>query len=210
MALCKKVKSIVFTSSMEVYGICVEDRFLSENEYFPIDIVNIRNSYSEGKRILECLCESYVKEYNLPIKTVRLCQTFGPGVSKDDNRVFAQFAKNVINNENIILTTKGETKRSYCSLTDCVIGILTALFNGVDGEVYNIASDNTYCSIYEMAVKFVKNTNLKVVIQEQSDNKYLSTIKFGLCTDKIKKIGFVSFDNIDSLIDEFLEYYRKI
>ena len=209
-SLDKKVKSIIFTSSMEVYGICLEDKFLCEDEYYPIDCTNVRNSYAEGKKILECLCLSYATEYKLPIKIVRLCQTFGPGVSKNDNRVFAQFAKKIIHNEDIILSTKGETKRSYCSLSDCVNGILTALFNGRNGEVYNLASDNTYCSIYEMALKFTKNTNNRVNIEEKNDAKYLPTIKFGLNTDKIKKIGFVSIDNLDSIIDEFIEYYKAI
>ncbi len=205
----KNIKKLIYTSSMEVYGLCLEDKFLKENEYYSIDCTNIRNSYAEGKKILECLCMSYCLEYNVPISIVRLCQTFGPGVSKNDNRVFAQFAKCVTNNENIILSTKGETKRLYCSLTDCVNGILIALFNGENGQVYNIASDDTYYSIYEMAKKFTKGTDLSVEIKEQKDNKYLPTIKFGLDTSKIKKIGFISVDNLDSIISEFLSYWHN-
>lgn len=205
----KNVSGFLLTSSMEVYGICCEDKFLSEDEYYSVDCTNIRNSYAEGKKLLECLCVSYGKEYNIPVKIVRLCQTFGPGVSKEDNRVFAQFAKFVINKKDIVLATKGETKRSYCSINDAVSGIITVLINGDECNAYNIASNDSYYSIYEMAEKFIKGTNLNIRIEERQDNKYLPTIKFGLNTEKIKKIGFKSIDSLDSIIKEFLDYMAE-
>lgn len=209
-ALKKKIKTILFTSSLEVYGICTDDIFVNENQYFGIDCTNVRNSYSEGKKILECLCFSYGLQFNLPVKVVRLCQTFGRGVTKNDNRVFAQFARSVINHEDIVLSTKGETKRTYCSVDDAVNGILTVLLYGENNEAYNIASDDTFYSIFEMANKFAYGNGIKVIIKEEQDNKYLPTIKFGLDTTKIKKIGFVSKDNLDSIILKFLSYYRSL
>ncbi|MCI2068516.1 MAG: NAD-dependent epimerase/dehydratase family protein [Bacilli bacterium] len=202
-------KSLVFLSSMEVYGTCEEDRFINENEFFSINPTNVRSSYSEGKRILECLCASYNAEFNLPVKIVRLCQTFGPGISKDDNRVFAQFGRSVCEGRDIVLSTKGETKRSYCSLIDAVLGIFCVLLKGENGEAYNLASDNSYCSIYELAQLFAKDTNSKVIIQEQKDNKYLSTIKFGLDTEKIKKIGFTSIEDLKTMVLVFKKYYNQ-
>lgn len=203
------VSSVVFTSSMEAYGLCNEDRFLREGESFYLNPVNVRNSYPEGKRLQECLCASYSEEFNVPVKIVRLAQTFGEGVSKDDNRVFNQFARAVLSNKDIVLSSKGETKRSMCSIADSIIGILIALFNGDNGEIYNVASDNTYCSIYDMAVRFSKNSKSKIIIEGKEDNKYLATIKFGLDTSKIKDIGFESIDNMDSMIEELLIYIKK-
>lgn len=206
----KNVKSFVFTSSLEVYGICLEDRFLKEDEYFAIDCNNVRNSYSLGKKMIECLSSSYAKEYNLPIKIVRLAQTFGPGITKEDNRVFAQFAKAVTKGEDIILATKGETKRSYCSIIDAVSGIFTVLFNGEVGQSYNLASDKSYYSIFDMALFFVFETNSKITINEVNDNKYLKTIKFGLDTNKIKSIGFKSKESLREMIFKFKKYYADL
>lgn len=210
LAIEKNVKGYVFTSSLEVYGMCLEDRFLKENEYFSIDCNNVRNSYSEGKKILECLLSSYASEYNVPAKIVRLGQTFGPGITKEDNRVFAQFARAVTNNQDIVLATKGETRRSYCSIVDAVTGIFKALFNGEKGNSYNLASDNSYYSIYEMAELFINNTNSKIVINEMNDNKYLGTLKFGLDTTKIKNIGFESSEDLKTVINKFKEYYKTL
>lgn len=77
--------------------------------------------------MIECMCVSYGSEYGVPVKIVRLSQTFGPGVSYEDGRVFAQFARAAIENKNIVLKTKGETYRNYCYTRDAVIGILCVL-----------------------------------------------------------------------------------
>ena len=183
---------------------------MREDEYYGIDCTNVRNSYAEGKKLLECLAVSYCREYGVPVKIVRLCQTFGRGVTKEDNRVFAQFARSVLQGKDIVLATRGETKRSYCSVEDAVHGILTVLLYGANGEAYNIASDNTYCSIYDMAKAFAKETNSNVIVGEGSCNKYLPTIQFGLDTTKAKKIGFVSNDDLESMISKFLTYYKVI
>ena len=125
----KYLEGMVYLSSLEVYG-KTEKEQIKEEDLGYIDILTPRSSYSEGKRMSETMCISYAQEYNVPVKIARLAQTFGAGVSKDDNRVFAQFAKSVINNENIILHTKGETKRNYCYTTDAVRGIFTILTKG--------------------------------------------------------------------------------
>jgi UDP-glucuronate decarboxylase len=208
-SLSKHVSSFLFTSSMEVYGQCLKDCFIGEEQYFPIDCTNVRSSYAEGKKILECLAFSFGKEYGLPVKGVRLCQTFGPGVAKNDKRVFAQFGNDVINGKNITLNTRGETKRSYCSIPDAINGIITVLINGEINQVYNIASDKTYISIFDLARLFVKNTNLSVEINEQPNDKYLGTIKFGLDTTKIKGIGFKSNDDMNSIIEGYLEFLKE-
>ena len=190
----KNVKGMVFLSSMEVYGICTKDIMLNENDYYPIDINNVRNSYSEGKRILECLACSYNKEYDVPVKIVRLCQTFGPGIKENDNRVFAQFAKKAANKEDIILNSKGDTKRSYCSIPDCINGIFYVLLNGQSGESYNLASDDSYIDILTLCKYFSEFSGVKHIIDipKTNNNIYLPTIRFGLSTDKIKKLGYKS------------------
>lgn len=204
------LKSFVYISSLEYYGICLDDKSVKETESFPIDITNPRSSYSEGKRFLELLCFANFNEYQVPIKTIRLGQTFGPGIGKEDNRVFAQFAKSVITNTNISLATKGETKRSYCSIVDAVIGIMTVLVNGKNGEAYNLASDNSYISILDMAKLFIEDTNLKIIFLNTDNKQYLETIKFALDTTKIKEIGFKSLENIEIMVKDFKDYYQDL
>lgn len=69
---------MVYLSSMEMYGSpdpsldCV-----TEQDYGFVDVLNVRSCYPEGKRMCECLCAAYAKEYQLPVKIARLAQTFG-------------------------------------------------------------------------------------------------------------------------------------
>lgn len=185
----KYLEGMVYLSSLEVYG-KTEKEQIKEEDLGYIDILTPRSSYSEGKRMSETMCISYAQEYNVPVKIARLAQTFGAGVSKDDNRVFAQFAKSVINNENIILHTKGETKRNYCYTTDAVRGIFTILTKGGKNQAYNVANKNTYISIADMA-KLLENENTKVVYEiDDKERGYNPTIKICLDSTKLEQLGW--------------------
>lgn len=147
----KKVKSFVYLSSMEVYGKVNTEILLKENNLGYLDPSTVRNCYPISKRMCENLCACYHKQYQVPAASVRLAQTFGPGVSYEDQRVFAMMARCAMHGENIILQTKGESKHPYLYTADAVTGILCVLLNGQSGQSYNLANPATYCSIYEMA-----------------------------------------------------------
>lgn len=150
LARQKQVKSMVYLSSMEVYG-TTQSLPLSEENMGYLNPLAIRSSYPESKRMAENLCVSYFSEYGVPVKIVRLTQTFGPGISADDGRVFAEFARCAVEGRNICLQTKGETKRMYLYTADAADAILTVLTKGENGQAYNAANPETYCSIREMA-----------------------------------------------------------
>lgn len=185
----KKITGMVYLSSLEVYGVNQKED-IKENDYGFIDILNQRSSYSESKKMAETMCISYGSEYGVPVKIARLAQTFGAGVSKNDNRVFAQFSKSVINGDDIILHTKGETKRNYCYTTDAVRAIFTVLTKGEKNSAYNIANKNTYCSIAEMA-HLLENEITKVVYEIDDVNRgYNPTVKICLNTEKLEQLGW--------------------
>ena len=134
-ALRQNTASIVNVSSLEVYGSIYDDSHpLSEEEQGYIHLSDTRSSYPVAKRAAECLCHAYAQENGVHVKTARLAQTFGAGVTADDNRVFAQFARNIIAGEDIVLHTTGELSRCYCYTIDAIEAILFILLKGEDGE----------------------------------------------------------------------------
>lgn len=148
----KKVKKVVFLSSLEVYGTPDEKlQYIEENNFGHLDPMQVRSSYSEGKRMAECLCASYAKEYNVPVTVARLSQTFGAGVDYHDTRVFAEFARCAIEGHDIVLHTQGNTIRSYCYTSDAVNAIFVLMLRGQVGEAYNVTNMDTAISIKEMA-----------------------------------------------------------
>lgn len=189
----KNIKQMVYLSTMEVYGSIQIDEKIDEQHNVYLDTMVARNSYPESKRLCENLCASYYSEYNLPVNIVRLTQTFGPGIKENDNRVFAQFIRASIENKDIVLLTEGKTRRSYLYLSDAVTAILTVLLSDKNGEVYNVANEETYCSIKEMAdlvANEISCGKIKVVFNLGDKEKtkiFMPEMYMNLDVSKLKK-----------------------
>ena len=218
LAKIKSVKSFVYLSSLKVYGTFPSEdgvKNVTENDCGYIDSLAVRSSYSEGKRLCETLCKSYQSEYGLPIKVTRLCQTFGCGVEYNDNRVFAQFARSIIENKNIVLKTKGETVRNYCYTSDAVSGILIVLLKGKNGEAYNIANSNSTISIADMAALFCslfKESKSKVVFDIAEDTSklgYNPVVKLQLDSSKLQSLGWHASISLSEAIKNLVRYMRE-
>lgn len=204
----KRLEGMVYLSSLEIYGVNEKEN-IKEEDYGYIDILNPRSSYSESKKMVETMCISYGTEYGVPVKIARLAQTFGAGVSISDNRVFAQFAKAIINKENIILHSKGETKRNYCYTTDAVRGIFTILTKGENNNAYNVANENSYCSISEMAY-LLENEYTKVEYKIDEVNRgYNPTVKIALNTEKLNALGWEAKVNLKEMFDRLIMNFGK-
>lgn len=151
-ARVKQAEGFLYLSSLEVYGTPSNDAGLIGESYSGyIDPLKVRSSYSEGKRMVECICAAYTSEYQVPVKIARLSQTFGAGVEYEDGRVFAEFARCALEKKDIVLHTKGQTVRSYCYTKDAVAALLLILLKGEPGTAYNVANMETKISIADMA-----------------------------------------------------------
>ncbi len=186
------IKGMVYVSSLEYYGQNFDNQIITEDFQGYVAATSARSSYPMGKRATEYLCTAYALEYGIPAKVARLTQTFGAGVAADDNRVFAQFARSVMAGTDIILHTTGESAKPYCYTTDCVSAILTILLKGVKGEAYNVANQDTYISIREMA-EFLRdnfNSSIKVVVEEHPEMGYAPVTKLHLSSEKLMALGW--------------------
>lgn len=191
------VKGFVFLSTMEVYGTPSTDDKIQELHGTDLNTMTVRNSYPESKRLCEAMCTAYFSQYGVPIRVLRLTQTFGPGVAYEDSRVFAEFARCAMEGRDIVLHTKGETKRNYLYLADACTAILTVLTKGVSGEAYNGAHEHTYCSIREMAELVaaqcsVQKIQVRVEQEEGATEKfgYAPVLRMNLDTSKLQKLGW--------------------
>lgn len=205
----KNVQSIVYVSSLEIYGVPTVNIPIDETAYGYIDPLQVRSSYSEGKRLAECLCCSYAAEYNVPAKIARLSQTFGAGVEYNDTRVFAEFARCVIEHRDIVLHTRGNTVRTYCYTRDALIALLIILFKGNIGEAYNVANENTKISIKDMAtlVCSLSKENIKVQFDCPSDLSmygYNPEMIIALDCTKLKKIGWSPTINLKEMFNRLI------
>lgn len=206
-----RVKGFIYLSSMEVYGTPETDEKITEIYGTNIDTMKVRSCYSESKRMCENLCISYMAEYHVPVAIVRLTQTFGEGVEYTDKRVFAEFARCVIEQRDIILKTRGETKRSYLYLYDAISAIFLIIYKDGYGESYNVANEDTYCSIYEMANlvanKIAKN-KIGVKIEEENIEKlgFAPKLHMNLDTSKIKSLEWRPTTDLEQMFRIMIAY----
>lgn len=202
--------AFLYLSSLEVYGTSDSERVLKENSSIAYSMHSVRNSYPLAKIAVEELLYMYYKEYGLPVKIARLTQTFGPGINYNDNRVFAQFARSVVENRNIILKSEGKTERNYCYVSDAVSALFYILFRGQNGEAYNVAGDNTYVSILDFAKLFGKyndRINIEFQLEENSKTGYLPLNKVKLDNEKLKLLGWNSQNDILKMVNKFCKYF---
>ena len=191
------VKGFVYLSTMEVYGITdPELERVSESDLGYIDILSVRSSYSEGKRMAENLCIAYADQYGIDVKIARLAQTFGAGIQKTENRVFAQFARSVINDEDIVLHTEGKSVGNYCYIRDAIKALLLLLVKGTSKQAHNITNEDSNISIRDMAYLVadkIADNEIKVVFDiPESENVYgyAPDVKMKLSSKKMRALGW--------------------
>ena len=204
------VKGFVFLSSMEVYGNPDQEVMIDEQSGCNLDTMAARSSYPESKRMCENLCAAYCSQFQVPVKVVRLAQTLGAGTDYHDPRVFAEFARCVVENRDIILRTAGETKRCYLSVQDAVRAILLVMIRGGVNEAYNAANEETYCTIREMAEMVCHDCaggriRVRYDLSDKPDGYgYAPVMKMKLSSEKLRCLGWEPRDALKEIYQEMI------
>ena len=186
------MKRFLYVSTGEVYGIN-EAAMMNESSYGYVDILNTRSCYPSSKRAAETLAMCYAGEYGADVVVARPCHTYGPHFTETDNRVYAQFIRNVLNGEDIVMKSAGTQYRSWCYVEDCVSALLYILLKGNCGGAYKIADKGSVVTIRELAEMIAQVAGRKGVIQAASENeqKQFTPIKRAVFdTSKLENLGW--------------------
>jgi len=171
----KQVKGFLFFSTGAVYGdVGNESTLLVEDKLGCVNTLEVRNCYAESKRAGENACVCYHHQYGVPAKIVRIFHTFGPKMNLDDGRVFSDFCKNIINNQDIVLKSDGLAMRPFCYVADAVIAYFKILLDGKPATAYNVGGDKEHeisvRNLSEMLVALYPEKHLKVVYSIDKDD----------------------------------------
>ncbi|GHV86884.1 NAD-dependent dehydratase [Spirochaetia bacterium] len=127
LGLAKRLKvKILQTSTSEVYG-DPKEHPQTERYWGNVNPIGIRSCYDEGKRAAECLFFDYHRQYGLPIKVVRIFNTYGPRMHPNDGRVVSNFIVQALQGKNITIYGDGSQTRSFCYVDDLVTGLITMM-----------------------------------------------------------------------------------
>lgn len=151
LAADKDVKSFVFLSSGAAQGTVGPESVLDEDAVGPIDPLDPYAVYAESKRMAETMCVAWWRQHRLPVTTVRLGHTYGPGLRRDDNRAFSQFVYAALDGHDIVLHGDGTDRRDFCYLTDATVGIIQCLLQGERGRPYLLVNTDGSLTIGQLA-----------------------------------------------------------
>lgn len=207
-------KRFVFLSSVEIYGENKSDsgRF-SEKDCGYLDCNQVRSGYPESKRVGESLCRAYESKYGLDIVIPRLCRVYGPTMFQDDSKALAQFIKKAVDNEDIVLKSKGQQYYSYIHVIDAVKAIFYIMDKGNAGEAYNVSSELSDVRLAEVAEKLAEFSGKKVIFEipdEVEKSGYSSVTKAIMNNDKLKRLGWKETYDIDRGLETTVKILKSL
>ena len=144
--------SFLHFSSSEIYG-DPDPRHVptAESYYGHLSCRGQRACYDEGKRVGETLCDIYHDHYAVRTISVRPFNVYWPGMREHDYRVLPSFASRLKAGLPLQIYGTGKQTRTFCYVTDAIVGAMLVLLKGVSGEAYNIGNPKPEISMRDLA-----------------------------------------------------------
>ena len=195
-----KIENIIFGSSSSVYGATKEIPFSEEGKLKPI------SPYGVSKRAGELLCSSYNYLYNLPVTVLRFFTVYGPRQRPD--MAIHKFTKLIDEGKEICLYGNGETSRDYTYISDIVEGIMSALNNDFNYEIFNLGNSNPtnlshLISLIEKSLN--KSAKIKYLPEQPGD----PSITFADISKSKRMLNYNPKVKMAEGIKNFIEWYKN-
>jgi len=209
LAVKNKAKFLLASTS-EIYG---DPREHPQNENYRgnVNTFGPRSCYDESKRFAEAATYIYLHKYNLDARIIRIFNTYGPNMQKDDGRVISNFINWALDEEEIKIDGDGTQTRSFCFVSDMVEGIKKAMFGSMTkGEVFNLGNPQ------EFKIKDLAN---KVIVMTSSNSKIVYSDNFReddpmqRCPDITKARKMLNWEpkvSLDEGLEKTIEYYKGL
>ena len=184
------MKRMLFVSSGEIYGEG-DGREFTEADSGYVNCATPRACYPSSKRAAETLCVAYAAEYGADVVIARPCHTYGPYFTESDNRVYAQFIRNLLDGKDIVMKSRGEQYRSWLYVVDAAHALLTILTKGAKGEAYNVADEQSNITIRALAELLAGAEDRQVVFDIDDANGNTTPItRATFSTQKLAQLGW--------------------
>ncbi len=210
LALSHKAKFVFFSSS-EIYGDPDPKHVpMAESYRGNVSCQGPRACYDESKRVGETLSYIYNNLYGIHTNTIRPFNVFGPGMQETDYRVLPNFASRIKGRRPLQVYGSGNQTRTFCYITDAMVGFLLVILKGVPGEAYNIGNPEPEISMKDLVkrIQSVSNSEVKYHLIEYPDS-YPADEPNRRAPD-IKKarvqLGFAPLVSLDQGLSRFLEW----
>ncbi|KKR91064.1 MAG: UDP-glucuronate decarboxylase [Candidatus Woesebacteria bacterium GW2011_GWD1_41_12] len=145
LKLAKETGSkLLIASTSEIYGDPLEHP-QKETYFGNVNTFGPRSCYDESKRFAETATYVYIRKHDIDARIVRIFNTYGPRMKKDDGRVVSNFIMDALNGTPFKIDGDGSQTRSFCYVDDLVDGLIKAMFTeGTSGEVFNLGNPDEF------------------------------------------------------------------
>ena len=211
LALSQKTETkVLIASTSEVYG-DPKEHPQKETYFGNVNTFGPRSCYDESKRFAEAATYVYLRKHNLDARVIRIFNTYGPRMKKDDGRVVSNFINHSLTGEVINIDGDGTQTRSFCYIVDMVDGIYKAMFSdSTKGEIFNLGNPVEY-SVKELADKIKDLTDSKSEIKYSGTFRENDPMRRRPDITKAKKIlGWEPKVSLEEGLQKTIEYYRLI
>lgn len=207
--------TMIYLSSEEAYGLPNSESPLDETYVGAVDSLNIRNCYPLGKKMAELLCKSYSEEYGVDVRMIRPSVIQGLFQGYEGGKIENEILRCLIERTDFLMKSAGLTQKSMIYSLDAVSAVLTVLFRGKKGEVYNATNPNTFMAVRDMAKNLFEHfcPECKVVFATQdtsTEEGYLPQRSLRQNIDKIETIGFKPLTGLEHIYAVDIERFSKI
>ncbi len=209
LGLAKRMNArILQASTSEVYG---DPKVHPQHEKYwgNVNPIGVRSCYDEGKRAAETLFFDYFRQHNVDIKVVRIFNTYGPNMAKEDGRVISNFIVQALNDEPITVFGEGLQTRSFCFISDLVEGITKMMNQDKTIGPVNLGNpkENTILDIAKMIIKFTKS-NSKIVYKSLPKDDPLKR-KPDIELAKVN-LGWKPKISLEEGLEKTIEYFNQL
>lgn len=210
LGLAKRCKArILQASTSEVYG---DPNVHPQKETYwgNVNPIGIRSCYDEGKRMAETLMFDYHRQNNVDIRVIRIFNTYGPNMNKNDGRVVSNFIVQALQNKDITIYGDGSQTRSFCYVSDLINGMIKMMENEI-GFIGPVNLGNPVeTSILDFAKFIIELTGSKskiVFLPLPSDDPTQRKPDISFAKEKLN--WEPSVDVKDGLL-KTIEYFKKV
>ena len=129
-----KGASYLLASTSEVYG----DPLVHpqpETYWGNVNPIGPRSVYDEAKRYAEAMTIAYHRTHGIPVRIMRIFNTYGPRMRRRDGRAVPNFIDQALLGEPLTVHGDGSQTRSMCYVDDLVEGIWRLLHADTTGPV---------------------------------------------------------------------------
>ena len=158
----KKAKFFLASTS-EIYG----DPLVHpqpESYLGNVNTLGVRGVYDEAKRFAEAMTMAYYRESGVDTRIVRIFNTYGPRMRKNDGRAIPNFVNQALAGEPLKVYGDGRQTRSICYVSDLIEGIYRLMQTDYH-EPVNIGNPASETSMLDLAKKIIELTDSKSEIE---------------------------------------------